>query len=78
MYAPFSLDEKRSAWKYSPQSDSPLRLGNCADDVAVALVLTLLPLALPDDADTDVGLTEPEAESDAEMGGGVSDACPET
>ena len=72
------LDERRSAWKYSPQSDSPLRLGNCAEEVAVALVLPLLPLALPDDADTDVGLTEPEAESDAEMGGGVSDACPET
>ena len=65
----------------TPQSESPLRLGNCADDVAVALVFTLdepLPLALPDDEGADVGLTEPEAESDAEMGGGVSDACPET
>ena len=57
-----------------PHSDSPLRLGNSAEEVEVGVAL---PFEDPLDEDEEVGVDEPEVEveeSEADSGGGVRDA----
>lgn len=66
---------------YSPQVDSPLKLGNCADDVAVAFPLALADPAL--DAEPlalDVGVNDTLSPTEAVdvSAGGVKDAAAST
>ncbi len=69
--------------EHSPQLDSPLKLGNCADDVAVPFPLVLaladpvvdaVPLPL------DVGVNDKLSPTDAvdDSAGGVNDAAAST
>ena len=69
---------------YIPHSDSPVRLGNCADDVGVAEELAFAdddPPAVTDAADADPeadALSEPEEDVGSPVAGGVSEPAAAT
>lgn len=68
-----STSRMRALFDYSPHPDKPVRLGNWAEEVGVAVTLPLLS-AVPELAMVEA-LSVPELVSDNEMGGGVNDAA---